>query len=191
MTLSRSNSSRWVDSSRLRFVVPLLFTVSLLTGSAGAEEIDLTQYERTVYSQFGEDGVVEKIFEIIKPTHKFAVEFGASDGVRNNNMRRLVLEDGWGGLQIEGDKDKARELALNYEKYPKVQALQAWIYPGNIEILFEENGVPNDFDYMVIDIDSNDYYVWRAIHDFRPKVVQIEYNGAFPPPELAVVTFIR
>jgi hypothetical protein len=160
-----------------------------LACAAGAEEIDLAKYERTVYSQFGEDGVVEKIFEVIEPTHKYAVEFGASDGVTDNNMRRLVLEDGWGGLQIEGNEKYARQLAENYKDHPSVKTLQAWIYPGNIEIIFEENGVPRDFDYLVIDIDSNDYYVWRAIRDFRPKVVQIEYNGAYPPPQLAVVDF--
>jgi hypothetical protein len=153
------------------------------------EEIDLSKYERSVYSQSGEDGVIEKIFDVIAPTHKYAVEFGASDGITNNNMRRLVLEEGWGGLQIEGNRKLVRKLEKSYAEHPQVKTLRAWVYPGNIEILFEENGVPVDFDYLVIDIDSNDYYVWRAIQQFRPKVVQIEYNAAFPPPKLAVVDF--
>ena len=164
--------------------------VLLLPAAAMAvEEIDLSKYERSVYSQSGEDGVVEKIFDVIAPTHKYAVEFGASDGVTNNNMRRLVLEEGWGGLQIEGNRKLARKLAASYAEHSQVKTLRAWVYPGNIEILFEENGVPVDFDYLVIDIDSNDYYVWRAIQQFRPKVVQIEYNSAFPPPKLAVLDF--
>jgi hypothetical protein len=41
----------------------------------------------------------------------------------------------------------------------------------------------------VIDIDSNDYYVWRAIHDYRPKVVMIEANFFFPPPQLMVIDY--
>ena len=59
---------------------------------------------------------------------------------------------------------------------------------GNIEILFEEAGVPKDLDLLVSDsdIDSNDYYVWRAIHDFRPKVVM---NAFFPPPQLMVIDY--
>lgn len=153
------------------------------------EEVDLSKHERSVYAQSGEDGIIEKIFEIIKPTHKYAVEFGASDGVTDNNMRRLVMEDGWQGLQIEGGERLAKKLAENYADFPRVKTLQAWIYPGNIEILFEENGVPLDLDLLVIDLDSNDYYVWRAIQSYRPKVVQIEYNSAFAPPELAVVDF--
>ena len=61
--------------------------------------------------------------------------------------------------------------------------------PGNVELLFEDNGVPADLDFLVIDVDSNDYYLWRAIRDFRPKVVMIEVNGLFPPPERKVVDF--
>ena len=49
--------------------------------------------------------------------------------------------------------------------------------------------MPKDFDFLVIDIDSNDYYVWRAIQSFRPKVVMIECNRSFPPPELAVIEY--
>ncbi len=163
--------------------------VSLHPGRASSEEIDFAKYERSVYSQSGEDGIVEKVFEIIKPSHRYGVEFGASDGVSDNNLRRLVLEEGWAGLQIEGDEKLAAQLAENYKEYPKVNTLHAWVYPGNIEILFEENGVPKDFDYLVIDIDSNDYYVWRAIRDFRPKLVQIEFNAGYPPPQRAVIEF--
>ena len=166
-----------------------LIAVPLLPAAVGGEEVDLSKYERSVYSQSGEDGIIEKIFEIIEPTRKYAVEFGASDGVAGNNMRRLVIEEGWSGLQIEGDERLAAKLAENYADFPGVKTLHAWIYPGNIEILFEENGVPRDFDLLVIDIDSNDYYVWHAIQSFRPKLVQIEYNNAFAPPKRAVVDF--
>jgi hypothetical protein len=61
--------------------------------------------------------------------------------------------------------------------------LKEWVYPGNVEILFEEAGVPGDLDLLVIDIDSNDYYIWKVIHNFRSKVVMIEINPYFPPPQ--------
>jgi hypothetical protein len=154
-----------------------------------SEPVDLESEERSVFSQFGEDGVIEKIFEVIEPGPKFAVEFGAHDGVNNSNMRNLVLNHGWDSFQIEGNPNRARELEENYEDYPGTKTLEAWVWPGNIEILFEENGVPKDLDLLVIDIDSNDYYVWRAIHDFRPKVVMIEGNYFFPPPERVVIDY--
>ncbi len=151
--------------------------------------IDLRAAEKSVFSQFGEDGVIEKIFEVIEPGPKFAVEFGAHNGIANSNMRNLVVNHGWSTFQIEGDRGRAADLAQNYRDYPSTKTLQAWVWPGNIEILFEENGVPEDLDLLVIDIDSNDYYVWRVIHDFRPKVVMIESNSFFPPPQRMVIDF--
>jgi hypothetical protein len=152
-------------------------------------EILPSEFERAVYSQGGEDGILEKIFEVIPPTERFAIEFGAGDGVRFSNVRKLFLHEGWGGLLIEGDPELAEVLARNYRGLVGVRTMQAWVFPGNVELLFQENNVPRDLDLLVIDIDANDYYVWRAIHDYRPKVVQIEYNGMFVPPQKAVVAF--
>ncbi|MCG6920670.1 MAG: hypothetical protein LJF15_06260 [Acidobacteria bacterium] len=146
-------------------------------------------YERTVYSQAGEDGILEKIFELIPPTARFCIEFGAGDGLLFSNVRKLIVHEGWGGLLIEGDGELAEILARNYQGFPGVRTTQAWVFPGNVELLFEENDVPRDLDLLVIDIDSNDYYVWRAIREYRPKVVQIEYNGVFLPPQKVVVGF--
>jgi hypothetical protein len=167
----------------------LLTAIACTPEKTPREPVDLQAAEGSVFSQFGEDGVIEKIFETIGPGPKFAVEFGAHDGINNSNMRNLVLNHGWGSFQIEGDEKRAADLAENYKDHPTTRTLQAWVWPGNIEILFEENGVPRDLDLLVIDIDSNDYYVWRAIHDFRPKVVMIETNMAFPPPQLMVIDY--
>ena len=159
------------------------------TGPGPAARIDLAAHERSVFSQFGEDGVIEKLFEVIEPGPRFCVEFGAGDGKTSSNMRNLVVNHGWSSLQIEGNPKRAEALRRNYEGIDRVTALEAWVWPGNIEILFEENGVPEDLDLLVIDIDSNDYYVWRAIHAYRPKVVIIEANPLFPPPQRAVVDY--
>jgi hypothetical protein len=172
----------------------LAFTSAMALLSCGPvdeleEPIDFKRFERNVFSQSGEDGVIQKIFEVIEPTSRFAVEFGALDGIKNSNTRRLVVEEGWSSFQIEGDPERAAALAKNFADYPKVRTLEAWVWPGNIEILFEENGVPTDLDFLVIDIDSNDYYVWRVMHTYRPKVVQIEYNRSYPAPELAVIKY--
>jgi len=174
------------------FVVAVLLALAVgCDRSAGkpSEPVDLESEERVVFSQFGEDGVIEKIFEVIEPGPKYAVEFGAHNGITNSNMRNLVLNHGWNSFQIEGHPVRAKELAKNYADYPSTKTLEAWVWPGNIEILFEENGVPKDLDLLVIDIDSNDYYVWRAIHEFRPKVVMIEGNFFFPPPERMVIDY--
>ena len=157
--------------------------------SPSAVPVDLRAAERQVFSQQGEDGVLEEIFEWIEPGPRFVVEFGAYDPVLHSSSRNLIVNHGWQALLIEGDAERAAKIRRAYADDPKVTTLEAWVYPGNIEILFEEAGVPQDLDLLVIDIDSNDYYVWRAIHEFRPKVVMIEMNHEFPPPMLMVVDF--
>ena len=77
----------------------------------------------------------------------------------------------------------------NYRDFPRVRVVREWVFPANVELLFEENRVPRDLDLLVIDIDSNDYYVWRAIRAYRPKVVMLEYNGLFAPPLKMVIGF--
>ncbi len=173
----------------MRFLV-MAAAVMLLAGAAlAAVPVDLRSHERQVFSQFGEDGVLERIFEIIRPTSKYAVEFGAIDGIKNCNARNLIVNHGWGGLLIEGDPKRIGSLAQNYRDYKRVTTLLAWVYPGNVEVLFEDANVPRDLDLLVIDIDSNDYYVWKVIHNFRPKVVMIEANPEYPPPQRMVIAF--
>ncbi len=170
-------------------LVPWVSLACLVAACSQPEPVDLRDHERSVFSQYGEDGVIEKLFEVIEPTSKYAVEFGAFDGLELSNTRNLFVNHGWSGLLIEGDPKLIAKLERNYADLPRVKTLQAWIYPGNVEILFEEAGVPEDLDLLVIDIDSNDYYVWKVIHNFRPKVVQIEINPYFPPPQLMVIDF--
>ncbi len=193
-TTSKSVFSKDIIPKKYTILIVLIITaiavfVAWLFTPPPPEEIDFSKHELSVFSQNGEDGVLGIIFEMIKPTHRYAVEFGASDGIENSNTRNLIINFGWSGLLIEGDKKFAYMAKKNYEYLPRVKVIHAWVYPGNIEILLEENGVPRDLDLISIDIDSNDYYVWRVIHNFRPKVVLIEFNSFFPPPARVVVDF--
>ena len=47
------------------------------------------------------------------------------------------------------------------------------------------------FDLLSIDVDYNDFWVWRAIIDagWRPRVVVVEVNAKIPWPESITVTY--
>ena len=36
--------------------------------------------------------------------------------------------------------------------------------------------VPNDFDFLSVDVDGNDFHIWKAITKFKPKLILIEFN---------------
>jgi hypothetical protein len=142
---------------------------------------DLRAFERKVYSQNGEDGILEEIFRRIGPGTKYFVEFGVETGAECN-CARLVREGGWRGLFLEADPGLYARLAERYRPFPGVRCTRACVRSDNIEGLLAEAGVPEEFDLLSIDIDGNDYWVWQAIHRWRPRVVVIEYNAAYPPP---------
>lgn len=145
------------------------------------EARDLRAFERRAYSQNGEDGIIEEIFRRVGAETRQFVEFGVESGAECN-CARLALEEGWGGLFLEADPDHFERLAGRYRGHGGVRCARSLVTSANIERLLEENGVPRAFDLLSIDIDGNDYWVWKAIRAWRPRVVVIEYNAAYPPP---------
>jgi len=129
---------------------------------------DLRAHERSVHSQGGEDGVLEHVFECLGTTNRTFVEFGAWDGRHLSNTALLRLDGGWTGLLMDGDPKRANDLVK-----PEVVTAE------NVNELFRKYQLPQAFDLLSIDIDGNEYWVWEAIRDFRPRVVIIEYNIFF------------
>jgi hypothetical protein len=151
--------------------------------------VNLSQSERSVFSPAGQDGVLEGVFDVVEPTHRYLVDLGAGDGIRDSFSRNLIANHGWRGLLVESDPAVGAALSGTYADQEAVQTLQAGIYPGDIEILLERAGVPPDLDLLIVTLHGNDWHVWRAIQEFRPKVVQIEYNAAFVPPQTMVIDY--
>lgn len=147
----------------------------------------LWHFRKNVYSQCGEDGIIDKILETIGVRHKYVVEFGAWDGVHNSNSRLWLGERGWSGVVIEGDTEKCARLAELYKDRPDVTALEAFVSrdPSLTQIL-DRAKTPKDFDLCSIDIDGNDYWIWKEFTAYRPRVVIVEVNSAIPPNVLFV-----
>lgn len=143
--------------------------------------------ERSVWSQHGEDGVLEALMEKVSSAEKYIVEFGAYDGICMSNSRYLIHDQGWSALLIEADPRFYRRLRALYENSPSVTTRKSFVTPENINGLFADAGVPRDFDILSIDIDSIDYYVWEALTEFSPKIVVVECNASIPPDREYVV----
>ena len=142
----------------------------------------LNKYECKVYSQNGEDGIIEEIFNRIGITNKYFVEFGVGNGLENNTVYLLIK--GWKGYWIEGSPNFCKRIEKDFHDHIQQQQLQlkqAFITAENIENLFAEAKVPQELDLLSIDIDGNDYWVWKAIDNYRPRVVIVEYNALYPP----------
>ncbi|MDP2709108.1 MAG: hypothetical protein Q8O93_03620 [bacterium] len=142
----------------------------------------LTRYERKVFSQGGEDGIIEEIFKRIGVTDKIFMEFGIGDGTENNSLN--LLANGWSGRWLEGNSASIDKINADYGfllKSGRLKVKNLFITAENIEQAFREMAMPKEFDLLSIDIDGNDYWVWRAIKNYSPRAVVIEYNGNFGP----------
>lgn len=143
----------------------------------------LSEHKRDVYSQTGEDGIIEKILDIIPDNDKWCIEFGAWDGLFLTNTRNLIESKGYSAVLIEADKNKFSDLQRNYSHRNNVIAINKFVWIGeddNLDQILSATPVPYDFDLLSIDIDGNDYHVWKAISKYKPKVIVIEYNPTIP-----------
>jgi hypothetical protein len=141
----------------------------------------LTNHERRVFSQNGEDGIIDEIFRRIGTTNRFAVEFGIGDG-SECCTRRLFLEQGWGGLLIEGSEPWARAAGQAFAGRG-VQVVHSFITLDSILGIFAGASVPRELDLLVVDIDGNDYWILgRILSAYRPRAFVVEYNGRWVPP---------
>jgi hypothetical protein len=143
-----------------------------------------------VYSQADEDGIIQEIFNRIGTTNRTFIEFGVETGVECNTVKLLL--EGWRGLWIDGSATHITHIRTNFATHVdagRLQTLEAFINAENINALFEQGGVTGDIDLLSIDIDRNDYWVWKAIEVVRPRVVVIEYNATLRPPLSLVVPY--
>lgn len=136
---------------------------------------DLTAFEARVYSQNGEDGVLQALFRVLGTTNRFFVEIGTGNGRECNS--RLLGEHGWRGVMLDAQEGAPPPI------------VRAFVTAENVNDLLRRQGVPREFDLLSIDIDSNDYWIWEAVSDFSPRVVVTEYNASFPPPDRRAVVY--
>ncbi|MBF0239019.1 MAG: hypothetical protein HQM12_15055 [SAR324 cluster bacterium] len=145
---------------------------------------DLTQYKRIVTSQEGEDGIIEIIFQKLNIQKGFCVEFGAWDGKLSSNTWNLWHNEEWSAVLIEGDAEKATQLSQTINDFPKVRAIHTFVNirgEDSLDNILQRENVPTDFELLSIDIDGDDYYIWKSLQNYSPKLVIIEHNPTFPP----------
>lgn len=146
------------------------------------DEKRLNKYEYQIFSQFGEDGIINEIFSRIGTTNKFFVEIGAGEGVENNTTNLLV--NNWKGVWIECDLQSVKlinKYFSNFLKANRITVKEKYVTKENIASLFKSSKIPKEFDLLSIDVDGNDYWVWESLRFYKPRVVVIEYNASLGP----------
>lgn len=148
-----------------------------------AESTYLRRFARNVTSEMGEDGMIARIFEIMPPTSRWCVEFGAGDGEASSNTWTLLNQQGWQGVLIERAPHRFAALARRYQGADNVHALNRMVAIEGSDCLDQvlaQTPIPTCFDLLSIDIDGNDWHVWQSLSEYRPRLVVVEFNPTIP-----------
>lgn len=156
-------------------------------GDAGAR--DWRDFEFRVYSQWGEDGLIQHLVSEVPVARRVFVEFGVED-YQEANTRFLLVNDGWSGLVMDASEENVRRIRQDalFWQY-NLKARHAFVTRENIDGVLAEEGLAGDIGLLSIDIDGNDYWVWEAITGVSPAIVVIEYNARFGPERAVTVPY--
>jgi hypothetical protein len=144
------------------------------------ESIDsLADVEFSVFSQFGDDGIIQWLIHRLSGIDETFVEFGV-EWYQEANTRFLLVNDNWRGLVMDGSKQnidaiKRDEISWRHD----LQSKCAFVTAENIDQLLTEHGFAGEIGILHIDIDGNDYWVWRAVTAVQPSIAILEYNSVF------------
>jgi len=139
--------------------------------------IQLAEFK--VFSQWGDDGIIEFLVSYLDISEKSFIEFGVED-YSESNTRFLLINHNWRGLVLDGNKkDIAYILDDEITWRHALTAKHAFITKENINQLIQENGFSGELGLLHIDIDGNDFWVWEAITTVNPVIVIVEYNSVF------------
>lgn len=151
-----------------------------LNKSRTAEIIqDLHLAEFKVFSQWGDDGIIQFLVDYLDIKHKVFIEFGV-EYYKEANTRFLLINNNWTGLIMDGSAKNIDRIRRDdiYWKYD-LTAIPVFVTREIINSIITSNGIQGEIGILHIDIDGNDYWVWKEITCISPVIVIMEYNSVF------------
>lgn len=140
----------------------------------------LAEVEFKVFSQWGDDGIIQWLIHNIDIPNKTFIEFGVENYLESNT-RFLMMNNNWSGLVIDGSKKNVQQIVASayYWRYDLL-ATYAFIKTSNInELIAARHAVNDEVGILHVDLDGNDYWIWKEITSINPVIVILEYNSVF------------
>jgi hypothetical protein len=155
-----------------------------------SRSLKLNEAEFKVFSQRGQDGIIQFLINNIIIKNKKFIEFGVETYIEANT-RFLLLNNSWDGLVFDGSLDNINYIKNDLPIYwcNQLTAEQSFITKDNINDLIISKGYEGEIGLLSIDIDGNDYWVWESINCVKPCIVICEYNALFGYKKEVVVPY--
>jgi hypothetical protein len=167
---------------------------AIKAASANYDKITrIQQADLQVFSQYGEDGIIDFLaskLNIDKPTF---VEIGTED-YSESNTRFLFQRTSTKGMIIDCDPalaHKAKNVLCSYYWKGNLTIKSSFVTRENIFQLLTEGGAEwFNSDIFSLDIDGNDYWIMKdIISHCRHKIIILEYNPYFGPSASVTIPY--
>lgn len=157
----------------------VLFGKILVNQILNKEISSLKDVEFKIFSQFGDDGIIQWLIHNIDIDNEVFVEFGV-ENYKEANTKFLMFNNNWSGFVMDGSKENIENLKKqDYFWRYNLKAKDVFITKENInDLLLEQNLEPN-VGLLHIDLDGNDYYIFDEINCLNPNILILEYNSLF------------
>jgi hypothetical protein len=154
---------------------------------------DFSHVEFRCYSQNSEDGILLYIFSLLGTTNRRVVEISAGDGIECN-AANLIINHGWRGLLVDGDSEQIARGRAFYSNCRNTwisppTLINAWVTAENVDALITSQGFAGPVDLLSLDVDGNDYWIWKALDCISPRVVVLEFNAACGPEQSLTISY--
>ncbi len=170
-------------------VLPVLGRVMELLTANGRSLPTISSAEFKIFSQWGEDGIIQYLLRHVDVPNTVFVEFGV-ENYQEANTRWLLEGHNWSGVILDGNESNIKQIRSEplYWRHD-LTAVCAFIDAENINSLISKNGLSGDIGLLSVDIDGMDYWVWKAIDVITPAIVIVEYNSLFGPDRQVTVPY--
>lgn len=142
------------------------------------DKINLLQYSKKIYSQFGEEGVLEFLLKKLKIDYVQCCEFGMSGYTFSNTLYFIENFKSY-GVFIDKSSDNLKN--LDYTNTFTIAKKIEYTGKNTLDNLLKSSSLNTDFDILSIDVDNEDYHIWKSLNNYKPKIVVIEFNPFLPP----------
>jgi len=139
----------------------------------------LHDYEFKIFSQFGDDGIIQWLIHALQIKHETFIEFGVADYFESNT-RFLLMNNNWSGLVLDGSSANVERIRASHQMWRhELYAKTAFVTVDNVNQLVSDHPFGREIGLLHIDVDGNDYWLWKAIESVSPAIAIIEYNSIF------------
>jgi hypothetical protein len=143
-----------------------------------------------VFSQFGDDGIIQWLIHVLDIDERIFVEFGV-ENYTEACTRFLLVKDKWRGLVLDGNQNNVEYIRNDpVAGFFDLEARHAFVTAESINDILRDAGFVGKIGILCIDIDGVDWWVWNAIDAVDPALVVVEYNAAFGAERAVTVPYM-